>query len=168
VTEPSWRPHFRTPKATVTTVLRSAAFTASRERAAVVIEDREALRALGDQVETVELDEAPLSTVADRVSAAVRFLRARADALDTTDSSTTDPRRSHRPGRPDLATPPLAGAAARERLVVAALHYLVTKDDLVPDFRVGGYLDDVIVLSWVFGAAADELRPFLDGHERGA
>jgi uncharacterized membrane protein YkvA (DUF1232 family) len=55
-----------------------------------------------------------------------------------------------------------AGAAARERLIVAALHYLVTPVDLLPDFRAGGYLDDVVLLSWIFGAGAQELEPFLD------
>jgi hypothetical protein len=27
---------------------------------------------------------------------------------------------------------------------------------------VGGYLDDVLMLSWVFGAAAAELEPYLE------
>jgi hypothetical protein len=144
----------------VTTVLRSAAFLASRERAATIIEDPAALRALGDQVETIKLDDAPLSAVADRVDAAVRFLRARAETLDS-ESASAD---QNHPLEPEKhpATHPAASRAARERLVVAALHYLVTKDDLVPDFCVGGYLDDVMVLSWVFGAAAEELQPFLD------
>ena len=56
---------------------------------------------------------------------------------------------------------PAASVAARQRLVVAGLHYLITPDDLVPDFRAGGYLDDVLLLSWVFGAAVNELAPHL-------
>jgi uncharacterized membrane protein YkvA (DUF1232 family) len=44
---------------------------------------------------------------------------------------------------------------------VATLHYLITPDDLVPDFRAGGYIDDVLLLSWVFGAAVNELAPYL-------
>ena len=55
-----------------------------------------------------------------------------------------------------------ASQAARERLIVAALDYLITPVDLVPDFRVGGYIDDVLLLSWVFGVAATELEPFLE------
>jgi uncharacterized membrane protein YkvA (DUF1232 family) len=86
--------------------------------------------------------DAPLSAVADRVVAAVRFLRATADAIDA-----------------GAGPPP---QAARERLLVAGLLYLVTIDDLVPDFRPGGYIDDVLLLSWVFGAAVKELAPYLD------
>jgi uncharacterized membrane protein YkvA (DUF1232 family) len=56
--------------------------------------------------------------------------------------------------------PGIAISAARERLVVAALLYLVTRDDLVPDFQAGGYIDDVLVLSWIFGAAVDELDAY--------
>jgi hypothetical protein len=159
VTEPSWRPLFRTPKATVTTVLRSPAFVASREQAAVIIEDPAALRALGDSVRRIDMDDAPLLTVADRVTAAVRFLSAKAEQLDRgVAPSASDG--SSQPGDV-VEPPPTATKAARERLVVAALHYLITKDDLVPDFRVGGYLDDVMVLSWIFGAAAAEIEPFL-------
>lgn len=61
-----------------------------------------------------------------------------------------------------------AGSLARERLLVAGLHYLVTPDDLVPDFRPGGYVDDVLLLSWVFGAAVSELEPYLDDSAAGS
>lgn len=50
---------------------------------------------------------------------------------------------------------------ARERLIVAALHYLITPVDLIPDFRAGGYIDDVLLMSWVFGNAVNELDPHL-------
>ncbi len=56
---------------------------------------------------------------------------------------------------------PAASVAARQRLVVASLHYLITPDDLVPDFRAGGYIDDALLLTWVFGAAVNELAPYL-------
>jgi uncharacterized membrane protein YkvA (DUF1232 family) len=160
VTEPTWRPLFRTPKATVTTVLRSPAFVASREQAAVIIEDPSALRALGDSVALIEMHDAPLLAVADRVTAAVRFVSAKAAELDRGLALSADDRLA--PTDEVLQRPTTASKAARERLVVAALHYLITKDDLVPDFRVGGYLDDVMVLSWIFGAAAEEISPFLD------
>lgn len=159
MTEPSWRPLFRTPKATVTTVLRSPAFVASREQAAVIIEDPAALRALGDSVRRIDMDDAPLLAVADRVTAAVAFLCAKAEQLDRgVAPSASD---GWLPPGDVVEPPPTATKAARERLVVAALHYLITKDDFVPDFRVGGYLDDVMVLSWIFGAAAEEIEPFL-------
>jgi len=145
MTEQNWKPLFRTPMSTVTRVLRSPAFRHARERAAVTIESPVELRALADRVETLDHEDAPLSAVADRVASAVRFLRATADRLE---------------GEPVL---PAGGAstAARERLLVAGLHYLVTPDDLVPDFRAGGYLDDVLLLTWVFGAAVTELDPYL-------
>jgi uncharacterized membrane protein YkvA (DUF1232 family) len=145
MTEQNWKPLYRIPMSTVTRVLRSPAFLHARERAAVTIESPSALRALADQVETLDHDEAPLSAVADRVASAVRFLRVTADRLE---------------GEP-LASAGGAGTAARERLLVAGLHYLVTPDDLVPDFRAGGYLDDVLLLTWVFGAALTELEPYL-------
>lgn len=146
MTEQSWKPLFRTPKSTVTKVLQSPAFAASRERSGALIEDPEALRDLAAQVETLDHENAPLSAISDRVEAAVRFLRAEADGLDAGSAAHLDTS---------------ASQAARRRLIVAALHYLITPVDLVPDFRVGGYIDDVLLLSWVFGAAADELEPFL-------
>ena len=144
----TWTPLFRSPRATITKVLRSPAFADSRERSATIITDPEALRALAGTVMSLDHSGPPLSTIADRVAAAVRFLHAKADVLDRDDDS---------PSGAETA----AAVAARERLVVAALHYLVTPVDLVPDFRVGGYLDDVLLLGWVFGAAAHELDPFL-------
>ncbi|MBA2716483.1 MAG: DUF1232 domain-containing protein [Propionibacteriales bacterium] len=160
MTEQSWKPLFRSPKSTVTKVLRSPAFIDSRERAAAIIDDPAALRSLADVVETMEHTDAPLSAVADRVAAAVRFLRATADRLDIDAASPPDGRKVRSP--PDAETSSAAGRSARERLIVAALHYLITPVDLVPDFRVGGYIDDVLLLSWVFGAAVNELEPFLD------
>ena len=142
MTEQSWTPLFRTPSSTITKVLRSPAFLHARERAAVTIDSAAELRELAEATERLGFVDAPLSAVADRVAAAVRFLRATADGLD--DGVRTAPN------------------AARERLLVAGLHYLVTPDDLVPDFRPGGYIDDVLLLSWVFGAAVKELEPYLD------
>lgn len=42
------------------------------------------------------------------------------------------------------------------------MHYLVTPLDLVPDFRPGGYLDDVLPIAWVCGAAVHELAPYTE------
>jgi len=149
VNEQSWKPLFRIPKSTITKVLHSPAFIHSRERAGSVVDDAAALRALVEVVEGLDYANPPLSTIADRVAAAVRFLAARADRLETDTEALAE----------GTATP---GSAARERLVVAALDYLVTPVDLVPDFRPGGYVDDVLLLSWVFGAAATELEPYLE------
>jgi Protein of unknown function (DUF1232) len=156
MSEQSWKPLFRAPKSTVTKVLQSQAFISSRRQAGVIFDDAAAVRELGDVVESLDLASAPLSTIADRVAAAVSFLRFHADALDAAQEQR---RGSSEAGVPQVG----AGAASvtRERLIVAALHYLVTPVDLVPDFRPGGYIDDVLLLSWVFGAAAHELQPFL-------
>lgn len=145
MTEPSWRPVYRAPRATVTRVLQSAAFLDARERAAGTLDDPVALRSLADAVEAVDTEDAPLSAIADRVAAAVAFLRAKAEGMPAAN-----------------AEPPSPGRAARERLIVSALDYLVTPVDLIPDFRAGGYLDDAVLLSWVFGAAVNELEPFMD------
>lgn len=162
MSEQSWKPLFRTPTSTVTRVLRSPAFLHSRERSIEILENPLDLRALADMVESLEYTDAPLSAVADRVAAAVRFLHATANRLDSDhpvepEPSDVDPD----PGATAPQATPSAGAAARERLLVATLHYLITPDDLVPDFRAGGYIDDVLLLSWVFGAAVNELAPYL-------
>lgn len=155
MSEQSWKPHFRAPRSTVTKVLQSPAFIHSRRQAGVIIDDAAALRELGDVVESLDHANPPLSTIADRVAAAVGFLRFHADRLEAAPDQRSDGEEAQQVG---------AGAASvtRERLIVAALHYLVTPVDLVPDFRPGGYIDDVLLLSWVFGAAAHELQPFLE------
>jgi hypothetical protein len=164
MTEQSWKPMFRTPRSTVTKVLRSNAFLHSRERSAVIVDRPEDLRALADAVETLNHARPPLAAVADRVVAAVRFLRDRADRLDEAAEPTQ--------GGADLAEAPSSGApsagvATRERLLVAGLHYLVTPVDLVPDFQAGGYTDDVFLLAWVFGVASHELTPYLTDDAEG-
>jgi Protein of unknown function (DUF1232) len=157
MTEQSWKPMFRTPTSTVTKVLRSPAFLHARERSADLVEDPAELRALADRVEALDHDQSPLSAVADRVFAAVRLLRARADRLE----ARPDPTQDGSAAQPEPRSSLTAGTAARERLLAASLVYLVTPDDLVPDFRAGGYIDDVLLLSWVFGAAVNELAPYL-------
>jgi len=158
MTEPTWKPLFRVPTSTLTKILGSQAFLHSRERSAVILESSDELRALADVVETLDHASAPLAAVADRVTATVRFLRARAERLDGAAAPIND--------SPEVAEPrnsgdPSAGVATRERLLVAGLHYLVTPVDLVPDFRAGGYIDDVILLAWVCGVATNELTPYL-------
>ncbi|MDX6326617.1 MAG: hypothetical protein QOK15_2971 [Nocardioidaceae bacterium] len=151
----NWKPLLRAPTSTVTKVLRSPAFLQSRERSAAIVEDPDELRALADAVERLDHANPPLQVVADRVVAAVRFLRARASRLDGSAAPTPD--------GAVLKTDrtPSAGVATRERLLVASLHYLVTPVDLVPDFQAGGYIDDVVLLAWVFGVATSELTPYL-------
>ena len=158
MTDESWKPLFRASTPTVTKVLRSPAFLHSRERSTAIAEDPDLLRALADSIETLDHGNPPLAAIADRVAAAIRFLRARADHLEADESA----RRSGAvAAEPLTRRPASAGVAARERLLIAGLHYLVTPIDLVPDFRPGGYIDDVLLLAWVFGVATSELTPYL-------
>jgi Protein of unknown function (DUF1232) len=151
---------FRSPRATLTGVLRSPAFLNSRERAGAIIDDPAALRDLADDVCRLDHVNTALLAIWDRVAAAVRLLRAKADDIDADrEADAAGPGASRaigvRPSGP-------AGTVARERLIVAALHYLVTPVDVIPDFRAGGYVDDALLLSWVFGNAVSELDPFFD------
>jgi hypothetical protein len=165
MTERNWKPIFRTPRSTVTKVLRSNAFLHSRERSAAIVDSAEDLRALADMVETLDHESPPLAAVADRIVAAVRFLRDRADRLDDAAQPADGDAGPATGGSTDG---PTAGVVTRERLLVAGLHYLVTPVDLVPDFQAGGYTDDVFLLAWVFGVASTELTPYLtDGAEDG-
>ena len=160
MSEQTWMPRCRVPASTVTKILRSHAFLNSRECSATIVESSRELRELADLVEALDHASAPLAAVADRVAAAVRFLRARADRLDDATAPTRDS-----PDSPLMAdtgrVPASAGVATRERLLVAGLHYLVTPVDLVPDFKAGGYIDDGFLLAWVFGVATHELTPYL-------
>ena len=158
MTDENWKPLFRASTSTVTKVLRSPAFLHSRELSADIAEDPDKLRALADSVEVLDHRNPSLAVIADRVAAAVRFLRARATDLEAKGST------SHSGSKTAEALTghsPSAGVAARERLLISSLHYLVTPVDLVPDFRPGGYIDDVLLLAWVFGVATGELAPYL-------
>jgi Protein of unknown function (DUF1232) len=159
MTEKGRNPAYRTPKATLTGVLRSPAFLNSRERAGTIIGDPGALRALADQVENLNHANAALLAIWDRVAAAVHLLRAKAHDIDADTARSANV--SNAASTTDVPAPPTAGRVARERLIAAALHYLVTPVDLIPDFRAGGYIDDALLLSWVFGTAVNELDPFL-------
>jgi hypothetical protein len=158
MTDENWKPLFRAPTSTVTKVLRSPAFLHSRELSADIAENPDKLRALAHSVETLDYRNPPLAVMADRVAAAVRFLHAHARDLEITGSVSHG---SSKAAEPLTGNSPSAGVAARERLLIASLHYLVTPVDLVPDFRPGGYVDDVFLLAWVFGVATNELAPYL-------
>lgn len=159
MTDENWKPLFRASTSTVTKVLRSPAFLHSRERSAGIAEDPDKLRALADSVERLDQRNPPLCVIADRVAAAVRFLHARAEHLEAGGSAD----QSGSKAAEALAGHATSGAgvAARERLLIASLDYLMTPVDLVPDFRPGGYIDDVLLLAWVFGVATSELAPYV-------
>jgi hypothetical protein len=144
--EQSWTPLLRNSRPTVTKVLNCEAFRVSRETADVIITDPEALRELALLVDAIDIAPSARVVLEDKLPAAVRFLRSKAASLDCPDQAAAEP------------APP--ATVTRERLVVAALHYLVTPFDLVAEFEPGDHVDDVLLLSWVFGAAVNELAPF--------
>lgn len=159
MSEQNWKPLFRTHTSTVTRVLRSPAFVHARERSGMIMSSAPELRRLAEQVEALDYVNAPLAAVVDRVAAAVRFLRSTADRLESMPAEAQSAQGLEPPAEGPAVL--AASVAARERLVIAALDYLITRDDLVPDVRPGGYLDDVLALTWVFGVAAHELAPYL-------
>ncbi|MBA2697419.1 MAG: DUF1232 domain-containing protein [Nocardioidaceae bacterium] len=137
--------------ATVSKAFRSPAFLRSRAEAEQLVHDASALRQLADRVDAIDVRGSSLELVNDRLSAAVALTRTLADQLD---AGTVG-------GEESLA---MTGAdAARQRLLIAGLHYLVTPDDLIPDFKAGGYVDDAVLLSCVFGMASVELAAFPGG-----
>ena len=149
--EQSWKPLLRNQRPTVTKVLDCEAFRVSRETASVIITDPEALRELALLVDAIDIAPTALLVLDDRLRAAVRFLRAKATLLECPEQAAADP-----------CSP---ATDARERLLVAALHYLVTPYDLVADFNPDDCVDEVLVLSWVFGAAVNELTPFTESDD---
>lgn len=45
-------------------------------------------------------------------------------------------------------------------IVIAALLYVIDPIDMVPDFIIGGYLDDVTVIGWAITKVAQELEDY--------
>lgn len=82
---------------------------------------------LADLIEAVYQANAPLPAVADRVSAAVRFLRTTAGRLDGEPAGASSAQAVA--PQPETHGSPAPGMAARERLVVTSLHYLITRED---------------------------------------
>lgn len=52
-------------------------------------------------------------------------------------------------------------------MIIAALVYLVSPLDFIPDLIPGGLLDDAAILSWVFNRAGEELANYQAWKERG-
>lgn len=45
-------------------------------------------------------------------------------------------------------------------VIVAAIIYLVSPIDAIPDFIVGGFLDDMSVIAWAFSKVGKELKMY--------
>lgn len=130
-------------------VLASMAFRRSREASARIVDDPDSLRDLAESVRDRGFDEGALEPVSDRIDAALNLLEDRAELLESLPADEPTP----------AALAP--AAAARQRLIVAAMHYLTRKVDVVPDDAPGGDVDDVVVVREVLGTAESDLAPYL-------
>ncbi len=45
-------------------------------------------------------------------------------------------------------------------IIVAAIIYLVSPIDAIPDFIVGGFIDDMSVIAWAFSKVGKELKMY--------
>ena len=45
-------------------------------------------------------------------------------------------------------------------VIVAAIIYLISPIDVIPDFMVGGFLDDMSVIAWAFSQVGKELQTY--------
>lgn len=47
-------------------------------------------------------------------------------------------------------------------MIIAALLYLVSPIDFIPDFLIGGFIDDIGIIMWVFKKTREEIEFFLE------
>lgn len=45
-------------------------------------------------------------------------------------------------------------------LIIAALVYFVSPFDLIPDFLIGGFIDDAAVILWVISSISDDVKKY--------
>ncbi|WP_106298342.1 hypothetical protein [Knoellia remsis] len=127
--------------ASVTRLLQSDAFARSRRTAARMESDPAALGDLIALVRLRKLDTDPhLGAVADLVHRATEWLLASGPDSTVPDRMSTT-------------------LAARRRMAVAALCYLVDVGDVIPDHRTDGTLDDLVVLQSVLSRAVEVDAP---------
>ncbi|WP_427384385.1 hypothetical protein [Janibacter sp. G56] len=125
--------------------MTSGAFGRSRRAAERLMDDPAGLRRLAERAALKHLPDDGTDVRTDR-SAAVRLVRA------LSDQCIAGRRMVHRSR--DSVT-----AVARQRLVVAALHYLVERDDVIHDTLPNGSTDDLVILHEVFQMAEAEIAP---------
>jgi len=121
-------------------LLASAPFQRSRHAAARVANDAEALSRLLEDVSAHEFGIGQLPDVGGGIDIdiACAVVEAHIDALTHDESSN-----------------PVADA--RCRLVIAALHYLIDTDDVIPDALPDGHVDDVVIMRWAARVARGEV-----------
>ena len=112
-------------------LLRSEPFARSRRRAELIDGDREAIEELVELVRLRHVEEdARLAPLAEVVEESLRWLVESGAVADRTSS-----------------------VPARRRVVIAALCYLYDADDVIPDDRRDGTVDDYAVLESVLTRA---------------
>lgn len=141
-------------RSVVQRVLSSLAFRRSREASAAIVDDPHSLRGLTESVRDRGYEQGALEPVSNRIDAALNLLDDRAELLETMPRDL-----AHDEPAPATLAP---ASAARHRLIVAAMHYLARKDDVIPDASRGGDLDDVVVVREVLGSAEGDLAPYLE------
>ncbi|TWP37898.1 DUF1232 domain-containing protein [Leekyejoonella antrihumi] len=129
----------------VTRLLASPAFRRSQLAAAAIAEDPRALQKLLHQVETHAFGVGRLKDTSSGVDVDIACAVVEAHIEELLEGAGSGP--ADRSCDED----------AHHRLVVAALHYLVMDDDVIPDAGPLGHLDDVAILRWVTGVARANL-----------
>lgn len=135
-------------------LLGSSVFARSRAVAHRIVHDAPGLRGLLGQVERKEFGgrAAPDDAGQVHVDIACAVVEAHLEEMETQPFQQRD---DHAQGH----------HLARVRLVVAALHYLVTEHDLVPDHHPAGHLDDLAVVRWATRSVLTDLPTVSDGVE---
>lgn len=130
------------PRPTLDRLLASASFQRSRRAAARIADDASALVELLGQVAAHEFGIGQLPDISGGIDIdiACAVVEAHIDELAS--------------GTADDGT---AIADARCRLVIAALHYLVDTEDVIPDRLPSGHIDDVVVMRWATRVARGEV-----------
>lgn len=121
-------------------LLSSAPFQRCRHEAARTANDPEALSTLLDQVAAHEFGIGQLPDAGGGIDVDI--------ACAVVDAHLADLRGG------DGAS---AIADGRCRLVIAALLYLVDKDDVIPDDLPNGHIDDVVIMRWATKIAQGEI-----------
>ncbi|NNG38199.1 DUF1232 domain-containing protein [Flexivirga sp. ID2601S] len=126
-------------------LLASASFRRSREVAAQLAGDAAGLRQLLADVERKVFAVGSLTSSPRGVHVDIAGAMVEAHLEELTEPGLTAERRAV------LTSDP------RPRVVIAALHYLVTERDVVPDWLPTGHLDDLLVLQWASDVARGDL-----------
>ena len=136
----------------VARLLASPAFTRARVAAGPLADDSLGLRSLLQQVDGKTFGAGPLDDLHGRIDIdiACSVVEARAEELDEGLAQ-----------RVELLEPT---TSARLRLVIAALTYLVIDNDVIPDHRPNGHIDDIAIVRWVTQVASGHLPPPRDDH----